>query len=210
MIGFVVAHGRSGTTWVAHAINECSDISAEHESMGHTILTQYDEVWRDGRCVSKKKREKGHDGVEVNGNLWNEIPLIYGEFPGVPVVHLVRDGRKVVRSALSNALKRTPHRTVKQSCGTWAIRNDRMLDLVPAEFRFRLEDLVSDFKEFKTMCLIFGATKVSRAKWDAARKSIRNRTRDHVVPPFEKWSGEDQATFWRVCGPIMKYLEYGK
>ena len=210
MIGFVVAHGRSGTTWLAHAINSCTDLGAKHESMGHTTVTEYKEEWKDGTRISKTKVEKGHDGVEVNGNLWNEIPLIYSDFPGVPVVHLVRDGRKVVRSALSNALRKNPHRTMAQSCNTWRIRNDRMLDLIPAEFRFRLEDLTTDFKEFKTMCLIFGAKVVDQKKWEVARKSIKNKTKGHKVPLFKDWSAEDQAGFWKVCGPIMKYLEYSK
>ena len=57
-------------------------------------------------------------------------------------------------------------------------------------------------------CQVFGAEKVSKARWETARKSVRNRTRKQVVLAFDKWSRDEKRLFWKICGPIMDWLGY--
>ena len=145
-----------------------------------------------------------YDGVEVNGNLWNQVPIIRGAFPGVPIVHQVRDGRKVVRSALSH---RGPERTVEQACRTWAMRNERMLREVGIDYMFRLEDLTNTFSWFGRLSSVFGAA-ADPSMWIQNRTARQNATAHHACRPFNQWPDKDRATFWDICGETMGKLGY--
>jgi len=192
MTGFVIATGRSGTTWMADALRRCTDRDARHESMRYTVGPSF-----------------ARNGVEVNGNLWQQASIIRDTFPGVSIVHLVRDGRLVVRSALSNARRHDPHRTLEQTCRTWVARNERMISEVHWSMRFRLEGLTTDFATFQQAAGLLGAGRVDPVVWDRIRNVPRNVTAVKSVPPFAAWSNADRDRFWAICGPVMETLRYG-
>jgi hypothetical protein len=118
--GFILAHGRSGTMWVASALRACTDLDARHESMGHDFGPDF-------------------GGVESNGNFWaraREIPELY---PGAVVIHQVRDGRDVVRSVMTR--KQRTGRTLEQACIRWVRRNEQLA--ADLRYLFKLEKLLS-------------------------------------------------------------------
>lgn len=178
-----MGHGGSGTTWVAYALRGACGVDARHESMG---------------------REPGEDfgGVEVNGRLWNRVPQIRNRFPGTPVVHLVRDGRRVVRSVLS----RRPDYTLSEACWGWVRKNREVAGEIPEHLRFRLEGLTSERRAFAGLARVFGAA-ADRDAWRDLKDRRVNET-EHAVPPFAEWDRESRDTFYRYCGPMMTWMGY--
>lgn len=190
MNGFILAHGWSGTTWCAYALNRCTDLTARHESMGKSLPAL----------------GQDYGGVESNGNLWRLSDKLRERF-GCPVIHLVRDGRKVVRTHM--ARKAHLGRTFEHACKRWRARNDLLLVDVPDECRFQLEDLTTEFRVFARFAATLGAKRVSRSLWDEVRDDRKNaRPTPHVIGPYEEWTEEQQAMFREICGPAMEACGY--
>ena len=192
MKGFILANGHSGTTWAAKALTECTDLTARHESWRHSI-------------------GKDFGGVESNGNLWNRGKELEALFPGVPRIHLVRDGRKVVRTIMT----RKPSSFFEAACRRWNSRNERLFVEICNANRFRLEDLVdkSGFHTFSSFARKLGATKVDRGKWEQWR-SIKIRPSNHIdlahFPSYPDWTDEQKEIFRNICGDMMKSMGYDR
>ncbi len=186
MKGFIIAHGRSGTMWVAKALDLCTDLKARHESM---------------------KYEFGADfgGVESNGNFWQRAPELRRLYPGALVIHQVRDGRRVVRSVLS----RKPKRTFEEACKRWDRRNTQMMEDVDDSLRFRLEELTTDFQCFERLAKLVGAQFVNPTMWQQIRSNRINAYRNSFPDPAE-WTRGQKAMFWEACGGTMLLCGYGQ
>ena len=188
MKGFILANGHSGTTWAAEALTHCTDLVAKHESWRHKIGPDF-------------------GGVESNGNLWNRCEELEALFPGVPRIHLVRDGRLVVRTIMY----RTGPSFFEGACRRWNNRNERLMVEICRANRYRLEDLTTRWKTFQAMAQRLGATRVDRKKWERVRgvrvnpsaKALQGR-----FPPPEEWAAGERDTFWSICGQTMKELGY--
>lgn len=186
--GFVLGTGRSGTLWLAVTLSEAGGLDARHESASR---------WRD-----LDFRKMGE--VEVNSYLWECCPNIRSLFgTTMPVAHLVRDGRAVVRSMLSRPRE---GRTLETACEEWDAKNREVAKGVSEKFRFRLEDLVSEKDEFGRLVSMFGG-KPDFLTWEWLREERVNAGGDRIFPPFHVWAEKDQKVFWSVCGDLMK--EYG-
>lgn len=140
MRGFVLAHGRSGTGWVATALRECAGLDARHEWMG-------------------TKPGPGYGGVEVNSYLRAWVPEIQARWPSALLVHLVRDGRDVVRSVMG---RHPGPLSLRRRAARWAYLNRRLMDL---PHRFRLESLTLHYHVFHRLALLFGAVDVDENRW---------------------------------------------
>lgn len=190
MKGFILAHGWSGTTWLAHALNECTDLHARHESMGKTL----------------PPLSADFGGVESNGNLWKLTHELHERF-GCPVIHLVRDGRDVVRTHM--ARKAHLGRTFEHACRRWAMRNERLCRDIGARDRFQLKHLTTLVDEFLILAENLGANRFDRDAWERVRNQPKNqRTTPHVIGPYDQWTKEQQAMFWDICGPAMEECGY--
>ena len=190
MKGFILANGHSGTTWAAKVLTDCTDLTARHESWKHSI-------------------GKDFGGVESNGNLWNRGKELEALFPGVPRIHLVRDGRKVVRTIMT----RKPSSFFEAACRRWNGRNERLFVEICNANRFRLEDLVAPdgFRTFAAFAKRLGATKVNQEKWEEWR-AIRVRPSKQIdlarFPSYHDWTDDHKEIFQRVCGDMMKAMGY--
>jgi len=187
MKGFVLAHGRSGTTWIARALTACTDLDARHESMGKSLGQSF-------------------GGVESNGNFWRDSSLLRHTYPGVAVVHQVRDGRKVLRSVMTRKVD-IPDWPFEQSCTTWTKRNEKMMRDIPDTHRFRLEDLIQEFDAFKLCATLLGAKTVNMVQWERERLQPANVSA-HAFPVYDDWSEVHKRTFWDICGAMMVRLRY--
>ena len=185
MKAFIVGMGRSGTMWVARALEQCTDLEARHESM-------------------RKKLGADFHGVESNSNFWNQLPGVRERFPEAAILHQVRDGRDVVRSVQSRKDASWPFR---RSCERWQNRNALLLREIPATHRFRLEDLTTNFDVFAAMASLAGAMKANRKLWNVIRRQRVNAF-PHHFHAYGDWSAEERDTFWEVCGETMQVLGY--
>jgi len=189
MKGFILGCSHSGTTWAAEALHLSTDLVAWHESM-------------------KKELGKGFHGVESNGNFWHRAGEIAERWPQAAIVHLVRDGQKVVRTLM---VKHSPS-FFEQACRRWTSRNEKMyVDICP-NMRYRLEDLTTDFKVFRSFATRLGATHVNRGRWERIRTVLVNGTLAEAkarFPAYEGWTEEQRTMFWRICGEMMVMCRYG-
>ena len=186
---FVLAMGRSGTMWVAVALKEAAGLDARHESGAG---------W--GRLVGT-----GLGDVEVNSFLWDCSGRVRERFgKDTPIVHLVRDGRHVVRSVLNRP---RAGRTVETASEMWRRRNHHLRKMVPQEACFRLEDVTGDFHVFARMAELLGGSP-DRAVWREIRRHKVNATKDPPCAPFHKWPEGDQAVFWKTCEAEMRCYGY--
>jgi hypothetical protein len=185
--GFILAVGHSGTTWSARALTAATDLVARHESWRYTIGNDF-------------------GGVESNGNLWKLTEELEERF-GAPVIHQIRDGKKVVRTIMSR--KRPDF--FEAACRRWRARNERLATDICGNRRFRLEDLTSSFKVFRAMAEKLGATRVDKATWDSIRAVRVNASSAKALstfPSWEDWSLEQRAIFADICGDHMKLFGY--
>jgi len=186
--GFILAVGHSGTTWSARALTAATDLVARHESWRYDI----------GRDFG---------GVESNGNLWRMTARPEELFPEAAVVHQVRDGRKVVRTIMSR--KRPDF--FESACRRWHGRNETLGTDICGNRRYRLEDLTTDFKVFRSFEKRLGATRVDEVAWDRIREVRVNespKNRLEAFPSWEDWTEEQRRTFERVCGDMMALMGY--
>lgn len=108
---FVLALGRSGTSFLAHLLNQAPGAHVVHEPIGEDFMA-YQEAYHDPKAAEgyvKRFRKKeiylrarrlqtmGTYG-EVNSALRRHARALTGAFPKATLFHLVRDGRDVVRS----------------------------------------------------------------------------------------------------------------
>lgn len=177
----MLAMGRSGTMWLAEAITAASTVDAHHES-----------IQPDG--------ELGNigPGVEVSSLLRHRINEIKATY-NVPIVHLVRDGRMVVRSALN----RNPHMSFVEACHGWNGAVWR-LSFHP---HYRLEDLTTKVEIFCEFCARFGVD-CSEDAWDLIRGDKMNATESFGVDHHTRWPLAWQDAFWSICGPMMRHYGY--
>ena len=187
MNGIVLATGRSGTMWLAAALAEAGSLDARHESCG-----SWDERGSWGK-------------VEVNSFLWKNGADIARAFPDVPILHLVRDGRNVVRSIMNRP---RPGRTLEEACKMWRIRNIHLRNTISGRDRYRLEDLTTNFKAFERMAKRLGSAYVRRWAWDRLVVEKINQNRAEEWPLFKDWSQKNRDTFWGICKREMGHYGY--
>ena len=183
MNGFVLAHGRSGTGWVATALWECAGLDARHEWMG-------------------RRPGPGYGGVEVNSYLRAWVPELRTRWPSAVLVHLVRDGRDVVRSVMS---RHPGPLSFRRRAARWAYLNRRLMDL---PHRFRLEDLTAHYHVFRQLALLLGAKDVDEGRWFRLARQRVNSTERHTFPAVLDWPPERRADFWDEAGATMTELGY--
>ena len=187
--GFVLSTGRSGTLWLATALRVAAGLDARHES-----LHRWDDTLPFG-------------DVEVNGHFWADSLLIRERIPGARLVHLVRDGRDMVRSAMSLI---RPGRTFLKMCKLWALRNQHMRLMIGRNHCYRLEDLTSDYAYFAVLASYLGG-QPNRSAWNEIRAVRINATEGgYLWPPYERWTAADRTVFWEICGPGMDLFGYRK
>ncbi len=163
---------------------------------------------------------------EANNRLFSLSHAIADAFPNSQFLHLHRDGREAVRSALSRpdveeyqrenlrfqgtlAGEKTMRPFVR-ACHYWNNMNQRILD--------DLEDLKSACGPHHTLSFDNLVAGNLEALEKAIGRSLKIRQRAVVnkgpvrksgkYPRYEDWNSNDQSTFWEVCGQTMQRLGY--
>jgi len=216
MLALVTGSGRCGTHSVAafldgQALPGGRRITACHESEWPEIVAAL-LARRDDRVEAALLRFD-HD-VEVSPYLAlaRRRPL-----PQVPLIGIVRDGRKSVRSGMTNGWyynaepnpdswvhlqPRFPGDRFDRCCRFWAWTY-RRLERWGAEI-FRLEDLVANGAARARLLAALGLAP------GPAPFPLRNQTEPHAevdgpshFPPYARWKRAQQDAFARHCGRMM-------
>jgi len=164
---------------------------------------------------------------EVNSTLRRHVYALRAAFPEARYLHLVRDGRDVVRSMMArvtmtpqdlHTARIRPHShdpwyeawqgmdRFARLCWYWQAENRYVRNAVGNTVRF--ENLLSDFDYFAERLLSPCHVKISRDQWEAAVDKPRNRTNQHRISNHGSWQPAMNETFWSICGSEMSANGY--
>jgi hypothetical protein len=160
---------------------------------------------------------------EACNRLFSMSRVLKKAFPDARFIHLHRDPREVIPSALTKPASMTWNSgrrrytseplcgsasasVLERSCRYWTNYNQRILDDLQGE----------DCLSLKFSDLIAGNVEALEAFMDVklpnriiepvnANKPVGKQGR---YPAFEQWTQEDQELLYRFCGPVMEVLGY--
>ena len=236
---FILGFGRSGTAFMAEFLNKATGAHVIHEPVfedfyAHT-RAHFNPKAAESYMQNFRKKEiylrmrKTPPGVygEVNGNLRCHTVAIRNAFPEAALIHLVRDGRDVVRSHVS---RRTM--TIKNPfsmrihpipsdlwssrwgemdrfakiCWYWQEENKRLRMTVGKLVQF--ESILSDYDYFYAEILEPCGVQIDKKTWQNSVPTPRNITSHFKMPQWNDWSPAQKKTFIDICGDEMAQCGY--
>lgn len=233
-IFFVLAMGRSGTKFLANLLNRAQGALVCHEPVKDDFGA-YLEAFHDeekAECYIQRFRKKEiylrtvklnvtHYG-EVNGVLRRHCNALKRGFPQAIFLHLIRDGRDVVRSMISRQTM-TPKDLntggigpgkedrwydqwpsmdrFEKLCWYWAVENRYLRANINKTIKF--EDAISNYEYFCKNVLDNLGLKISVEEWQGAVQSPKNVTEAFLLPSWRGWDLDLSKKFERICGQEM-------
>jgi hypothetical protein len=236
---FILALGRSGTAFLAHLLNQARGAYVFHEpafeDFEAAVRAFYSPLAAERYMQQFRKKEiylrmrNTPPGVygEVNSGLRRHTEAIKTTFPNATLVHLVRDGRDVVRSMMSRRTMtlKDPftsriHPTGQDSCKARWTKMDRFARICwfwqsensylrtkignPVQFEKILSSYEYFYNTILAPCHIF----IDKKEWETAVVSPNNRTSTFRMQNWDTWTPRQQETFREICGDEMAECGY--
>lgn len=236
---FILGMGRSGTNFLADMLSRCPGSLVYHEPFvedfnafveAHSSEERALKYFQDFRLgkIEEVVRARGiqHYG-EVNSALRFHAKALKAVLPNAKLLHLVRDGRDVVRSVMERkhyTAGATSHHDLKplpsdplyedwdhlsrfeKVCWLWADANRRLAEDVPHRIAF--EKLVSSYDYFRENLLEQIGLEMDKAAWNKAAKAPTNVTKKFSYPHWKTWDVAQRAAFDAICGEQMARYGY--
>lgn len=237
---FVHAIGRSGTKFLANLLGKGSATAIFHEPV-HEDYKAYLRAFHsseDAMVYIRKFRKKDiylrargnktRSYGEVNSLLRRHVKALNETFPNAVMIHLVRDGRDVVRSMVSrktmtaqdkNTLGIYPHQDdpyrsnwermdrFSRICWYWQVENSFLRKNLSPSVKF--EDIIQSYDVFYEKILDPCNLIVPKKIWSEYVNSPNNKTKKYLMPPWIEWSKEQKHKFQEICGEEMIMNGYG-
>ena len=164
---------------------------------------------------------------EVNGMLRCHAEAIKKAFPNAILIHLVRDGRDVVRSVMSrrtmtiknpfsmgmHPAEQDPWKTrwkemdrFSRICWLWQVENSRLRTSIGKTVQF--EKILSSYEYFYGEILEPCHINIDKKIWKVAISSPRNTTSNFQMNKWDHWPLEQQKVFREICGDEMAKCGY--
>lgn len=235
----ITSTGRTGTVLLSKMLNKISGAYVVHEPLFRE--TKYHRLamedprfsynflkdFRIKEMVYRIEKNNCNRYGEVNGALRRNIKELKELFPSMKIIHIVRDGRKVISSVLNrNTLLRGDayYNLQPSSCivdtQTWSKFNrfEKITYLWAAENKYmrensdltiRFEDMISNYKYFKKNILDVLGLKLNHQEWaESMHKKVNKTKKIKTDTEFKKWS-DDQKNFFNVhCSNEMQKNGY--
>jgi Sulfotransferase family len=237
---FILGFGRSGTAFMANLLNQAQEAYVFHEPViedfyahlkahyNQTEAKRYMQGFRKKEIYFRTRHMTPGVYGEVNGNLRCHSEAIRLAFPNAALLHLVRDGRDVVRSAMPRRVMtiRNPlslmihpedadpwkacwHEMDRfaRICWYWQEENRRLRTAIGKTVQF--EQIVSSYEYFARGILDPCAIQIGKEAWATAIATPQNTTREFSMPKWDQWTSEQQKTFREICEEEMVQCGYG-
>ncbi|MCK4523532.1 sulfotransferase [candidate division WOR-3 bacterium] len=234
---FILAMGRSGTKFLSSLLNSNS-VKVVHERFPDILFYQLayrSEKLADSYFISYRRnvidRELKNNLVsnygEVNGLLRRHCNTIHKFYPNSKIIHLVRDGRNVVRSMMSrksfkwydigtrfvHPLKGDSYwnkwhlmSRFEKLCWYWMIDNKYLR--LNCKYQIEFEKLISNYDYYKMNVLDLLEIEQSNDSWENLVKKPKNVTKRYSFPHWSKWSSKNKNSFRNICSDEMESLGY--
>lgn len=238
-IFFVLAIGRSGTKFLADLLDQSPAARVVHEPVRDDYLAhqkafhsqqeaaQYIHRFRKKEMYLRMRDKQVDCYGEVNSLLRRHCMALKEAFPGSALVHLVRDGRDVVRSIISRKTMTPddPHTGLicpteedpwkdewfkmsrfERLCWYWQVENHHLR--LNIEKRVQFERLIGSYDYLKKELLSPLGIDVPKNMWQAAVDSPKNVTDQYRIPHWSEWGDDRMASFRRICADEMRACGY--
>jgi hypothetical protein len=236
---FILGFGRSGTAFMADFLNRSRGAHVFHEPVFEDFYAharahynpataeRYVQGFRKKEIFSRMQHVSSGIYGETNGNLRCHARAIKTAFPGVTLLHLVRDGRDVVRSHMSRRTM-TPRNPFSMSmrpvesdpwkprwhemdrfariCWYWQEENRRLRTVIGKTIQF--EKILSSYEYFASKVLEPCHIHIEERHWKATISTPRNTTSEFSMPKWDEWTLEQQRIFREICGDEMDKCGY--
>lgn len=236
---FVLAIGRSGTASLAGLLNKAIGAAVAHEPVtldyrahqtafaSPQAALEYMDRFRKKEIYLRMRHKKISSYGEVNSLLRRHAQALPQTFPRVVIIHLIRDGRDVVRSMMNrNTFTQSDRHTrhimplnndpwknqwhtmdrFARLCWYWQVENAYLRQNV--ERRVNFEQLISDYHYFDQNLLQPLGLELEESVWAAHMNTPQNISKSYLMPKWTEWSIEQQKTFMDICGEEMKLNGY--
>lgn len=242
---FILSTGRTGTNFFADYFNKHPSVTAHHEPKPSRILRMWSNARLENRAADEEmvavfsaKRKRlfkslnGSIYIESNPFIIGFAPVLKNVFKEPVIIHVVRDPRDYIRSALNHGnakgVKKLFNKYVPfwypktgrilgkdidgslmlRTAGYWSIINS-WLDKGSNDKNyhlFKFEDLFSHKAELKRLAKIIG---VEPGFIDKNPPNATNKSKDRVINTWDSWSKKDCREIQKICGDQMKKYGYG-
>ncbi|MFW9867188.1 MAG: sulfotransferase [Candidatus Thorarchaeota archaeon] len=238
-IFFILAIGRSGTKFFSQLLDKSENSYIVHEPVRSDFRAykeaffserkayKYFKNFRKKEIYLRAKLKNFEIYGEVNSVMRRHCNAIREVFPKVKILHLIRDGRDVVRSMMArktmtsedqntNNIRPTKENPwydkwvnmnrFEKLCWYWDVENRYLHENVEKTIYF--EKLISDYEYFNKKLLTPLNLNIPQEVWEMEVKSPKNKTKKHAITHWKDWNPERLESFSKICGETMKSLGY--
>ena len=191
------------------------------------LAKRYMDGFRKKEIYSRMRQTSPGIYGEVNSNLRCHSEAIRSVFPNATLLHLVRDGRDVVRSAMPrrimtirNPLSLMIHPSDEDRwkhhwnemdrfariCWYWQEENRRLRISIGKTVQF--EQILANYEYFRDQVLEPCGLTIEKKTWEATISIPRNITSEFSMPKWKQWTPEQKKTFINICGEEMAQNGY--
>lgn len=236
---FILGFGRSGTAFMANLLNQAPEAQVFHEPVIEDFLAhrqahynpqaaeKYIKGFRRKEIYLRLRHLPTGIYGETNGNLRCHANAIRGAFPNATLIHMVRDGRDVVRSHMSrrtmtlkNPFSMSMHPMegdrwrehwieldrFARICWYWQEENRRLRMAIERTIKF--EKIISNYDYFSDKVLKPCGIQITEKDWNIAVATPRNTTAEFSMPKWDGWTMPQKNTFREICGEEMEKCGY--
>jgi hypothetical protein len=236
---FILALGRSGTAFLAKLLSRAHGAHVFHEPAFedfNAVVRAFYSPRSAERYIQQFRKKEIYlrmrnvvPGVygEVNSGLRRHAEALKNTFPEATLIHLVRDGRDVVRSMMSRRTmtlkdpftsrihptgldpwKPRWHKMDRFSriCWFWQAENSYLRTVVGNPVQF--EKILSSYEYFYDSILVPCHIFIDKKDWQMAVASPNNRTNTFRMQKWDTWTPEQQKIFRKICGDEMAQCGY--
>jgi hypothetical protein len=236
---FILGMGRSGTSFMADFLDHAPGAHVFHEPV---LEDFYAHARAHYDSLEARRYIEGFRRTEIYTRMRNFPSGIYGEtnsllrchaealavtFPQSTILHIVRDGRDVVRSQVSrgtltlhNPFSMSMHPTnsdpwkekwpgmdrFARLCWFWQEENRRLRLATKQTVQF--EKILAGYDYFAEQVLQPCGIHIEKKDWEATIKTPRNVSKEFTMPKWDKWTAQQQQTFREICGAEMEKCGY--
>lgn len=236
---FILSMGRSGTKFLSYLLNLSINADVVHEPVRSDFRAYIEGFYSENKAykyfqkfrkkeIYLRNRKKNVDVYgEINSVLRRHCNAIKKVIPEVKLIHLVRDGRDVVRSMMSrSAMTAENPITIKikptiadpyydnwinmnrfeKLCWYWDVENRYLKENIEKTVYF--EKLISNYSYFKENLLLPLELEIPENIWQKEINSPKNVSISYKIPHWTKWKQKELAIFNQICGDTMRNLGY--